>query len=75
MSPKNSAAVSLGRKGGKATARNRSPEERIEAARKAVEARWAKQRELVREITMGTKALLRKAKAAEARLAKQKKKK
>jgi hypothetical protein len=75
MSPKDSAAVSLGRKGGKATARNRSPEERIEAARKAVEARWAKQRKLVKEIKEGSAALLRKAQAAQARLAKQKKEK
>jgi len=32
----------LGRKGGKATAKKRTPEERSEAARKAVKARWAK---------------------------------
>jgi hypothetical protein len=42
MSPKNPAAVSLGRKGGQARAKNLSPQERSEAARKAVEARWAK---------------------------------
>jgi hypothetical protein len=42
MSPKNPAAVSLGRKGGQARAKNLSPEQRSEAARKAVEARWAK---------------------------------
>jgi hypothetical protein len=59
MSPKNPAAVSLGRKGGKATAKNRTPEERAEAARKAVEARWAKQKKLVAEITAGTKKLLK----------------
>jgi hypothetical protein len=70
MSPKDSAAVSLGRKGGKATARNRSPEERTEAARKAVEARWAKQRAELKELNEGAKELLR---AAQARLAKQKK--
>jgi general stress protein YciG len=46
MAQKNAAAVSLGRKGGKATARNRTPEERAEAARKAVKARWAKQEKL-----------------------------
>ena len=47
---KNPAAVELGRrgglkaagKGGKATAAARTPEERSEAARKAVNARWAK---------------------------------
>jgi hypothetical protein len=33
-----------GRKGGKATAANRTPEERRAAAVKAIEARWAKYR-------------------------------
>jgi hypothetical protein len=42
MSPKNPAAVALGRKGGKATAENRTPQQRSEAARKAVKARWEK---------------------------------
>jgi hypothetical protein len=42
MSPKNSAAVSLGRKGGKNRAKNMTPQERSEAARKAVNARWAR---------------------------------
>ena len=42
MSPKNPAAVALGRKGGKATAENRTPEQRSAAARKAVQARWEK---------------------------------
>jgi hypothetical protein len=50
---KNAAAVELGRrggkkaagKGGKAIAAKRTPEERSEAARKAVTARWAKWRE------------------------------
>jgi len=44
MSPKNQAAVALGRKGGKATAKNRTAQERSEAARKAIQARWAKQK-------------------------------
>jgi len=39
---KNPAAVALGRKGGKATAQNRTAEERSEAARRAVQARWEK---------------------------------
>jgi len=76
MSPKNAAAVALGRKGGKATAENRTPEQRSEAARKAVEARWAKLKELAAEIDSGTKALLEKnraRRAAQARWAKQKK--
>ena len=50
---KNAAAVELGRrgglkaagKGGKALAAKRTPEERSEAARKAVQARWARWRE------------------------------
>lgn len=70
MSPKNPAAVALGRKGGKATAENRTPEQRSEAARKAVEARWAKTRELVDEINERSKKL---EKRAVARLRKTKK--
>jgi hypothetical protein len=35
-------AVALGRKGGKAYVQKTSPEERSEAARKAVQARWKK---------------------------------
>ncbi len=34
-----------GKKGGKARAANMTPEERSEAARKAVKARWAKKRQ------------------------------
>ena len=59
----------LGKKGGKARAKNMTAEERAEAARKAVEARWAKQRELMKEISEGTKDLLR---VAKKRAAKQK---
>lgn len=59
MSPKNSAAVELGRKGGRATARNRTSEERADAARKAVEARWAK----IRKVKEGADALLKVSKA------------
>ena len=48
MPEKNKAAQELGRlggaKGGKARAANMTPEERSEAARKAVNARWAKWR-------------------------------
>jgi hypothetical protein len=44
MPRKNPAAVELGRRGGRATAENRTEKERSEAARKAVEARWAKQK-------------------------------
>ena len=39
---KNPAAVALGRRGGKQTAQNLTPEQRSGMARKAVQARWAK---------------------------------
>jgi len=42
MAKKNPAAVALGRKGGKASAKKRTAEERKEHARKAAEARWSK---------------------------------
>jgi hypothetical protein len=55
----------LGKKGGKARAKRMTPEQRAESARKAVEARWAKQkaelRELTAEITERSKALEAKA--------------
>lgn len=41
---KDKAAVRLGRKGGKATAKKLTPEQRRESARKAAKARWAKQK-------------------------------
>jgi hypothetical protein len=65
MPPKNPAAVSLGRRGGHARAKKLTAEERSESARKAVEARWEKQKadlkKLVSEITEGTKRLEKKA--------------
>jgi len=60
MSPKNAAAVALGRRGGRATAKNRTAEQRSDSARKAVEARWDKLKRLAAEIDEGTKALLNK---------------
>jgi hypothetical protein len=42
MAKKNPAAVQLGRKGGKAAAKNRTKEEREAQARKAAQARWSK---------------------------------
>jgi hypothetical protein len=51
-----------------------SAAERKASAQKAIEARWAKERERVNEITERTKALLKRSKAAAAR-AKQKKEK
>ena len=40
---KNPAAVELGRKGGKASAKRLTDEQRKEKARKAAQARWTKQ--------------------------------
>jgi hypothetical protein len=37
---KNPAAIALGRKGGKATAKKLTPEQRSKAASKAAQARW-----------------------------------
>jgi hypothetical protein len=68
-------ATQFARKGGKARAKNLTPEQRSESARKAVEARWAKQRAELKALNEGTKALLKKSRAAQARLAKQKKEK
>jgi len=42
MSRKNPAAVSLGRKGGKARAKSTTPEQRSDIARKGAAARWKK---------------------------------
>lgn len=58
MVRKNPAAVELGRRGGKATAQKLTPEERREKMRRVVQARWAKQRELAKEIAEGTRKLL-----------------
>lgn len=62
--------MELGRRGGKARARKLTPEERREAARKAVEARWAKHRELAMQISKGTSNLLRISKANDLKSAK-----
>ena len=53
----------FGNQGGKTRAKNMTPEQRQEAARKAVQARWAQQKKQiessVQEIREGTAALLR----------------
>jgi hypothetical protein len=64
MTPKNPAAVALGRRGGKARVQNQTAEQRSESARRAAEARWAKTEKLVAGITSGTKELLKKTQAA-----------
>jgi hypothetical protein len=45
MAQKDPAAVRLGRKGGKAAAKNRTPKQRKEHARKVAQARWMKEKE------------------------------
>lgn len=42
MAKKNEAAVLLGRRGGKATAKKLTREQRRESAKRAAQARWAK---------------------------------
>jgi hypothetical protein len=73
MTPKNAAAVALGKRGGKARAKNLTAEQRSESARVASEARWAKEKsalkDLVDEIKKGTKRLEEKI-AAKSRKAK-----
>ena len=76
MTPKNPAAVALGRRGGKARVQNQTPEQRIESAIRAANARWKKNDklgELVEEITEGTKALLAKTRKSQAAMARVKK--
>jgi len=60
--------------GGKARAQKLTPEQRTESARRAVQARWAKTKRLVEEINEGSRALLKRSKAAERRLAQRKRK-
>jgi hypothetical protein len=64
MTPKNPAAVALGRKGGKATARKLTPQQRSDAARKAVEARWAKTQKSLAEMDRNLEALTTRTKKA-----------
>jgi hypothetical protein len=47
MTKKNAAAVQLGRRGGKATAKKLTALQRIESARRAAQARWANQKKVV----------------------------
>lgn len=58
---KNPAAVVLGRKGGQATAAKLTSEERKESARNAAEARWAKLRSTVADISSRAKELEKRA--------------
>lgn len=62
----------LARMGGKARAKKMTAAERSASARKAIEARWAKQRELVAGIVEGSKDLLKRSRAAQRRLNKRK---
>jgi len=51
----------FGSQGGKATAKKRTAQERSDAARKAVQARWAKADKRITEALKETKALLKQA--------------
>jgi hypothetical protein len=53
-------SAEMGRKGGKARAKNLSPEERTESARAAVQARWAKKKAEVAEPVVKKKAATKK---------------
>jgi hypothetical protein len=68
--------VKAGRKGGNIAAKQLTAEERIKSARHAAQARWAKQKaeleKLTKEITVGTKELLRKTQKRQTALAKKK---
>ena len=65
MPRKNPAAVELGRRGGRASAKKLTPEQRRESARRAAQARWAKTKKLVQEISKGSEILLKKAQEAD----------
>ncbi len=68
----------IGRKGGKARVENQTQEQRTQSARKAAQARWAKNEQRIsaalKEITAGTNALLKRSRGM-ARKAQQKTKK
>ena len=76
MTPKDPAAVNLGRRGGQARAANRTKEELSEIGRRGAQARWSQELEkigkLAGEITTGTKALLKKTQQRERALARAK---
>ena len=74
MTPKNPAAVALGRKGGKATAEKRTAEERSEAARKASSKRAGRKRKSwSEEITIGSQGTAKKDRLAAAAVVRTKK--
>lgn len=61
----------FGKEGGTARAKHMTPEQRSEAARKAVAARWAKNEKRIdaalKEVNEGTNALLKRVKARRAK--------
>lgn len=67
VSPKNPAAVALGRRGGRARVQNQTLEQRIESARHAAQARWAQNEKRIdaslKEINEGLAKLEAKQKA------------
>lgn len=62
----------FGKKGGQTTAKKRTPEERAEAARKAVQARWAKERAETEALNREAKKLLKTAQKREKKAQKKK---
>jgi hypothetical protein len=52
MAKKNPAAVQLGRRGGKATAKRLTPEQRTESARIAAQARWTKEKKSHKDVDL-----------------------
>jgi hypothetical protein len=59
MTPKNAAAVALGRRGGKARVASQTPEQRKASARLAAQARWAEHKRLTKKIDKGLDRLER----------------
>jgi len=61
----------IGRKGGKTRVKNQTPEQRIQSARRAAQARWAKNEKRIdaalKEVNDGIKVLLERDKARRAK--------
>jgi hypothetical protein len=68
MAEKNPHAVALGRKGGKARLTTMTPERRIEIAKKAIQARWAKAKEELDRMGDGIKKFERRSNARQKKI-------
>jgi hypothetical protein len=74
VTPKNPAAVALGRRGGKARVQNQTAEQRKQSAQNAAAARWANKMDKVTgEIKDGVKELVKLNKSPRSKKAKEKK--